>query len=136
MLISYRTGHHLSDQVGASGRNDPGSTFSTSVSSNFSIGVRNTTDHDPPHPIREAFSFQFSVTIHLTKISMGNNEYFYGKCIAEVALCVKRRFLWEIQLCRSKHNKIAHAQLHIPSIGELASSPTIGHDLRLYNTQI
>ncbi len=31
----------------------------TEIGSNFIIGVRNTTDHEPPQPIREAFSFCF-----------------------------------------------------------------------------
>ncbi len=56
---------HGSLQVRAICRNDTGSnsilrsTFATDVGCNFSIGVRNTTNHEPLQPIREAFSFQF-----------------------------------------------------------------------------
>ncbi len=44
-------------------------TFATDVGSNFSTGVRNTTDHEPVQSIREAFSLRFwsqklSVTIN------------------------------------------------------------------------
>ncbi len=55
----------------ASGRNDPGSnvilssTFATIIDSNFIIGLEILLTMNSPHPIREAFPFNFGAIDHL-----------------------------------------------------------------------
>ncbi len=98
--------------MGAGGKNNPGSCFvigrcfATEIGSNFIIGVRNTTDHEPPQSIRDAFSLWFVgqrsfVTIHLigwfdfktlqeSWKQKVNYENVYGKYDGEVSICVKK----------------------------------------------